>query len=141
MKQARPIIRADEAYYTILESDTINTYYSVFLLRKHDKYGIMLYHHDPFLSCLKVFRLPTCGSLSSMPNVILVVCRAYVFYEAVSKNASDSSFANQGLIYCNQIFQVKKSLRIIKQTSTAQNLNDRVFPLVQRKRGYYFAGF
>ncbi|GFO99477.1 hypothetical protein LHEH8_12330 [Lactobacillus helveticus] len=45
----RPIIlHADEkTYYTVLESETIKTYYWVFLSGKHDQYGITLYHHDP----------------------------------------------------------------------------------------------
>lgn len=43
----RPILHADETYYTVLESETIKTYYWVFLSRKHDQYGITLYHHNP----------------------------------------------------------------------------------------------
>lgn len=42
----RPILHADETYYTVLESETIKTYYWVFLSGKHDQYGITLYHHD-----------------------------------------------------------------------------------------------
>ena len=30
-----------------LESETIKTYYWVFLSGKHDQYGITLYHHNP----------------------------------------------------------------------------------------------
>lgn len=44
---ARPILRADETYYTALESETVKAYYWVFLSGKRDKYGITLYHHDP----------------------------------------------------------------------------------------------
>ncbi len=43
----RPILHADETYYTVLESETIKTYYWVFLSGKHDQYGITLYHHNP----------------------------------------------------------------------------------------------
>ena len=42
-----PILHADETYYTVLESETIKTYYWVFLSGKHDPYKITLYHHDP----------------------------------------------------------------------------------------------
>ena len=43
----RPILHADKTYYTVLESETIKTYYWVFLSGKHDQYGITLYHHNP----------------------------------------------------------------------------------------------
>ena len=41
-----PILHVDETYYTVLESETIKTYYWVFLSGKHDPYKITLYHHD-----------------------------------------------------------------------------------------------
>lgn len=40
------ILHADETYYNVLDSQTANTYYWIFLSGKHDEQGITLYYHN-----------------------------------------------------------------------------------------------
>ncbi|KAA8812727.1 IS66 family transposase [Lactobacillus crispatus] len=118
----RPILHADETYYTVLESKTIKTYYWVFLSGKHDQYGITLYHHDPSRSGKVALNFlgnypgylhcDMWQAYEQLPKATLVGCWAHVrrkFHEAVPQQASEKSLAQKGLNYCNRMFYLEQT--------------------------------
>lgn len=118
----RPILHADETYYTVLESETIKTYYWVFLSGKHDQYGITLYHHDPsrsgkvaldFLGNYPGYlHCDMWQAYEQLPEATLVGCWTHVrrkFHEAVPQEASEKSLAPKGLNYCNRMFYLEQT--------------------------------
>ena len=140
----RPILHADETYYSVLESETIKTYYWVFLSGKHDRYGITLYHHDPHRS--GQVALDFLGNYSGylhcdmwqayeqLPEATLVGCWAHVrrkFHEAMPQNASGKCIARQGLNYCNRMFCLEKAWESLDCQTRYQARQEELRPLMQ----------
>ncbi|WP_251717904.1 IS66 family transposase, partial [Lactobacillus agrestimuris] len=140
----RPILHADETYYTVLESETIKTYYWIFLSGKHDKHGITLYHHDPHRSGRVA--LEFLGNYSGylhcdmwqayeqLPEAVLVGCWAHVrrkFKEAVPQAASEKSLAQKGLNYCSRMFYLEKTWENLSKKERCQIRQEKLKPLMQ----------
>lgn len=141
----RPILHADETYYTVLESETVKTYYWVFLSGKHDDYGISLYHHDPhrsgrvaldFLGNYPGYlHCDMWNAYPQLPHATLVGCWAHVrrkFFEAVPQNATEKSLAKQGLKYCNQMFQLEKAWELLSDENRYQARQEKLKPLFKK---------
>lgn len=141
----RPILHADETYYTVLESDTAKTYYWLFLSGKHDKHGITLYHHDPsrsgrvavdFLGNYPGYlHCDMWQAYKQLPQATLVGCWAHVkrkFKEAVPQNASAKSLAKQGLRYCDQLFHLEKGWEALTKQERYQARQEKLKPLMTK---------
>lgn len=145
----RPILHADETYYTVLESKTIKTYYWVFLSGKHDQYGITLYHHDPSRSGKVALNFlgnypgylhcDMWQAYEQLPKATLVGCWAHVrrkFHEAVPQQASEKSLAQKDsttAIACllrTNLGEFEQTRTLPAKTSKAQASNARVLQLV-----------
>ena len=104
----RPILHADETYYTALESETAKTYYWVFLSGKHDDYGITLYHHDPhrsgqvaldFLNNYPGYlHYNMRRAYQQLPEATLVDCWAHVRRRLCRKTQRRRRWAKEGLL-------------------------------------------
>ena len=129
----RPILHADETYYTVLESETIKTYYWVFLSGKHDQSGITLYHHNPsrsgqvaldFLGKYPGYlHCDMWQAYEQLPKATLIGCWAHVrrkFHEAVPQNASGKSLAKRGLAYCNRMFHLEQAWETLNRQERYQ---------------------
>ena len=140
----RPILHADETYYTVLESKTIKTYYWVFLSGKHDQYGITLYHHDPSRSGKVALNFlgnypgylhcDMWQAYEQLPKATLVGCWAHVrrkFHEAVPQQASGKSLAQKGLNYCNRMFYLEQTWENLSKQERYQLRQAKLKPLMQ----------
>ncbi len=155
----RPILHADETYYTVLESETIKTYYWVFLSGKHDQYGITLYHHDPhrsgqvaldFLGNYNGYlHCDMWQAYTQLPQATLVGCWAHVrrkFDEAVPQTASDKSLAKKdltiaiGCLFRTDLGGFKQTGALPVKTGKAQAFDERVLQLVQANKATVLPG-
>lgn len=140
----RPILHADETYYTVLESETIKTYYWVFLSGKHDQYGITLYHHDSHRS--GQVALDFLGNYNGylhcdmwqaymqLSQATLVGCWAHVrrkFDEAVPQTASDKSLAKKGLNYFNRMFYLEQTWEALNKQERCRLRQEKLKPLMK----------
>ena len=140
----RPILHADETYYTVLESETIKTYYWVFLSGKHDPYKITLYHHDPSRSGKVALNFlgdypgylhcDMWQAYEQLPKATLVGCWAHVrrkFHEAVPQTASGKSLAQKGVNYCNRMFYLEQTWENLSKQARYQLRQEKLKPLMQ----------
>lgn len=140
----RPILHADETYYTVLESETVNTYYWVFLSGKHDKYRITLYHHDSsrgsrvaldFLGNYPGYlHCDMWQAYESLPEATMVGCWAHArrkFHDATPADASEKSLALKGLNYCNRMFRLEEKWKSFSCEERYQARQQKLKPLMQ----------
>lgn len=140
----RPILHADETYYTVLESETIKTYYWVFLSDKHDPYKITLYHHDPSRSGKVALNFlgdypgylhcDMWQAYEQLPKATLVGCWAHVrrkFHEAVPQTAFGKSLAQKGVNYCNRMFYLEQTWENLSKQERYQLRQEKLKPLMQ----------
>ena len=139
-----PILHADETYYTVLESETVKTYYWVFLSGKHDPYKITPYHHDPSRSGKVALNFlgdypgylhcDMWQAYEQLPKATLVGCWAHVrrkFHEAVPQTAFGKSLAQKGVNYCNRMFYLERTWENLSKQERYQLRQEKLKPLMQ----------
>lgn len=138
------VLHADETTYRVLESDTEQTYYWVFLSEKESSQAITYYHHDQsrggkvvqevlgdyqgYLHCDRHH------AYRQLESAKLVGCWAHVrryFYEATPKKATDSLGAI-GLGYCNRLFKLEEKWYQLTPEERYQQRHEKLLPIMDQ---------
>lgn len=140
----QPVLHADETYYNVLDSQTANTYYWVFLSGKHEKQGITLYHHDPsrgsevpqkFLGNYAGYLHCDMWQAYDKLSATRVGCWAHArrkVFEAVPQNASEKSIAKQGLKKCQELFKQEKAWECLTDEERYQKRQAKLKPMMEK---------